>query len=243
VSGPAWTPRQGLVADVRHALARAPRSTPEERFEAWAWRALLDEDGPALLTREAAPSHVTASAIVLSPDARHTCLVLHARIGRWVQPGGHLEPEDMTLASAAAREVEEETGLRGEVVAGAVLLSRHPAPCRPGVVDWHLDVQHVLVAERAVPTVSAESRAVAWWPVDGLPADLVEGMAGVVALAVAMARRSAHHTGAPAVPLSGPTSGPPSGPTSASVTASAASPSTGTSSPILRSRAAAKPSR
>jgi 8-oxo-dGTP pyrophosphatase MutT (NUDIX family) len=222
VTGPAWTPRQGLVADVRHALARAPRGTAEQRFEAWAWRALLDEDGPALLTRQAAPSHVTASAIVLSPDARHTCLVLHGRIGRWVQPGGHLEPEDMTLASAAAREVEEETGLTGEVVADAILLSRHPAPCRPGVVDWHLDVQHVLIAEQTVPTVSPESRAVAWWPVDDLPDDLVDGMADVVAQTVEMARRAGRQ---------------------GSGVAAVSSPSAGTSSPILRSRAAAKPSR
>ena len=64
-----WRPREGLVADLRHAIARAPRDTPEERFEAWAWRALLDEHGAALLTRQAAPSHVTASAVVLSPDA------------------------------------------------------------------------------------------------------------------------------------------------------------------------------
>lgn len=237
MSGPAWTPRQGLVADVRHALARAPRDTPQERFEAWAWRALLDEDGPALLTRQAAPSHVTASAIVLSPDIRHTCLVLHGRIGRWVQPGGHLEPDDMTLASAAAREVEEETGLTGEVLADAVLLSRQPAPCRPGVVDWHLDVQHVLVADRAVPTLSPESRAVAWWPVDGLPDDLIDGMAGVVAQAVVMARRGAgQEVGTVTASSSGPSSDP--GPVSPSV-----SPSAGTSSPIRRSRAAAKPSR
>jgi ADP-ribose pyrophosphatase YjhB (NUDIX family) len=174
------------VLDVRHALARAPRDTPEERFEAWAWRALLDEDGPALLTRAAAPSHVTASAVVLSPDARQTCLVLHGRLGLWVQPGGHLEAGDMTLAMAAAREVEEETGLTGEVLPDVALLDRHRAPCRPGVVDWHLDIRHVLVAERLTPAVSGESRAVAWWDVDTLPEDLAPGVPEAVARAVTL---------------------------------------------------------
>ena len=174
-----WTPREGLVVDVRHALARAPRDSPDERFEAWAWRALLDEDGPALLTRHATPSHVTASAVVLTPDGRQTCLVLHSRIHAWVQPGGHLEPEDMTLASAAAREVEEETGLLGEVLPHIAALSRHRAPCRPEV-DWHLDVQHVLVAESQEPVVSPESRAVAWWPVHDLPAELAPGVESTV---------------------------------------------------------------
>jgi hypothetical protein len=47
-----------------------------------------------------------------------------------------------------------------------VALSRHPAPCAPGVVDWHLDVQFALVAEPDSPTVSSESQDVAWWAVE-----------------------------------------------------------------------------
>jgi 8-oxo-dGTP pyrophosphatase MutT (NUDIX family) len=180
---PPWVPREGLVADVRHAIARGPRDTPEARFEAWAWRSLLDEDGAALLTRHAAPSHVTASAIVLSPDGRRTCLVLHGRFNRWVQPGGHLEPDDMTLALAAAREVEEETGLTGVVLPEIAALSRHLAPCRPEV-DWHLDVQHVLVTDGALPVVSAESQDVRWWDVDDLPGSLAPGVPENLARAV-----------------------------------------------------------
>jgi 8-oxo-dGTP pyrophosphatase MutT (NUDIX family) len=186
-----WRPREGLVADLRHAIAHAPRDTPEERFEAWAWRALLDEHGAALLTRQAAPSHVTASAVVLSPDAALTCLVLHGRLGVWVQPGGHLEPEDMTLPLAAAREAEEETGLTGELLPDVVALSRHRAPCRPGVVDWHLDVQHALVVpDSAEPGplsyLSPESLQVAWWAVDGLPEAVAPGVVAVVERAAAL---------------------------------------------------------
>lgn len=181
---PAWLPGEHLVADVRHTIAVAPRETPEDRFEAWAWRALLDEDGPALLTRQAAPSHITASAIVLTPDARRTCLVLHGRMGLWVQPGGHLEADDLTVRGAAAREVAEETGLSGEVLPVPVVLSRHHAPCRPGVVDWHLDIQLALVTAHDAPTVSAESHDVAWFDVDDLPTDLAHGVAGNVARAV-----------------------------------------------------------
>jgi 8-oxo-dGTP pyrophosphatase MutT (NUDIX family) len=181
-----WEPRQGLVADFRHAIARAPRNTAEERFEAWAWRALLDEDGAALLTRQAAPSHVTASAVVLSPDGRLTCMVLHGRLRVWVQPGGHLEPEDVSLALAAAREVEEETGLTGKILPEVVALSRHRAPCRPGVVDWHLDVQHLLVvadqpAAGPLAFSSSETLQVAWWPVDELPESVAPGVAELVA--------------------------------------------------------------
>ncbi|HET9656620.1 MAG TPA: NUDIX domain-containing protein [Kineosporiaceae bacterium] len=187
---PTWTPGEELVADVRHTLALAPRDTAEDRFEAWAWRALLDEDGGAVLTRQAAPSHLTASAIVLSPDGLRTCLVLHRRMGLWVQPGGHFEEGDHSVREATAREVAEETGLSGEILQHPVALSRHRAPCRPEVVDWHLDIQCLLVAPDATPVVSHESRDVTWFDLRQLPSDLATGVEANVARAVRLLARS-----------------------------------------------------
>ena len=46
-----WLPGEGLVADLRHCLDAAPRDTREDRFEAWAWGAMLAETGPVALTR------------------------------------------------------------------------------------------------------------------------------------------------------------------------------------------------
>jgi 8-oxo-dGTP pyrophosphatase MutT (NUDIX family) len=58
-----------------------------------------------------APGHFTASAFVLSPDHRDVVLIHHKKLGIWVQPGGHVEPTDSDLLSAARREVLEEVGL------------------------------------------------------------------------------------------------------------------------------------
>jgi 8-oxo-dGTP pyrophosphatase MutT (NUDIX family) len=232
---PQWSPAEDLVLDLRNLLVHAPRDTAGARFEAWAWRALLDEDGPVLLTRHARPGHVTASALVLSPDAHRTCLVLHGRIGRWVQPGGHLEPGDRTLAMAAVREVREETGLTGDVLPEIACLSRHLAPCAPDV-DWHLDVQFVVVAEPRPPTVSSESRDVQWWDVDALPADLACGVENSLARALEVVRLRGQEAAGP------PSASSPAASSSGSI-ASARTSSVVPSSPMRRSRAAANPSR
>ena len=174
----------GLVDDVRRVLMLAPARDAGARFERVAWLALLESAGASLLTRAHAPAHLTASAAVLSPDGRLTCLVLHHKLQLWVQPGGHFEVGDASAAAAAAREVLEETGLSGEVLPAPALLARHPAPCAPGVVDWHLDVQHVLVTEPVAPRPSDETPEVAWWPVGELPDQTAGGVAELVQAAV-----------------------------------------------------------
>ena len=53
--------------------------------------------------------HVTGSAVVMDPQGR-ALLLFHARLGIWVQPGGHSEPGEAPH-EAALREASEESGL------------------------------------------------------------------------------------------------------------------------------------
>ncbi|MBT0768020.1 NUDIX domain-containing protein [Kineosporia sp. J2-2] len=169
-----------LLDDVGAALRDARPQSPAERFEQTAWLALLASTGDGLLRRAQAPAHLTASAAVLSPDGAQTCLVFHHKMQTWVQPGGHFEAGDPSGAAAAAREVAEETGLSGRVTPAPVLLSRHPAPCAPGVVDYHLDLQYLMLSDVVDPTPSDESPQVRWWPVHDLPRDLASGVPELV---------------------------------------------------------------
>jgi 8-oxo-dGTP pyrophosphatase MutT (NUDIX family) len=123
------------------------------------------------LARTCAPAHVTASAAIVDPVRRRLLLVLHRKVGRWLQPGGHCESTDPTLGSAALREATEESGVPGlQLVPGILQVDRHPAPCQPGVVDEHLDVRYLVVAQAdAVPVVSNESDDARWFGWDELP--------------------------------------------------------------------------
>ena len=121
--------------------------------------------------RSCAPAHVTASAAIVDPAARRILLVMHRKVGRWLQPGGHCEADDATLAAAALREATEESGIIGlRVVPGILQVDRHPAPCQPGVVDEHLDVRYLVIAPAgATPLVSDESDDVRWFDWEELP--------------------------------------------------------------------------
>ena len=85
----------------------------------------------------------------------------------------HYEPGDAGVHAAATREAREESGIAGLVVHPALVeLDRHELTGSFGRCLEHLDLRFVaVVGDDARHEVSEESLDVAWWPVDGLPAD------------------------------------------------------------------------
>ena len=127
---------------------------------------------PDGMMRACYPDHLTASTLVVAEDRSRVLLTLHAKARRWFQFGGHCEPADLTLARAALREAQEESGIDGLVLDPVpVQLSEHEVPfCHPQGGVHHLDVRFVAVAPAAaVHAVSEESVDVRWWPADALP--------------------------------------------------------------------------
>jgi 8-oxo-dGTP pyrophosphatase MutT (NUDIX family) len=130
--------------------------------------------------RSLAVGHITASCWIVNalPEGERrrgqALLTWHKRLNRWLQMGGHLEPEDRSLLEAAMREAREESGLANvRPLAGAIFdLDVHPIPERRGeAAHFHYDVRFLLEADPAEPlVVSAESREVAWVPLSGVAA-------------------------------------------------------------------------
>ncbi len=126
------------------ALVESYRPCGDERSHAMALDT-LDIDRSMWLRSEFDPGHFTASGFVGSSDGSALLLILHRKLGRWLQPGGHYEAEDATVDEAARREVFEETGLEDLTRLGTSLvrIDAHPIPARgsePGHVHFDLGV-------------------------------------------------------------------------------------------------------
>src|SRR5262249_36281979 len=104
-------PRRVNRAAVSAELASYAATHPEDAA-ALARFARLLEDTPAPFSRDQyLPGHLTCSACVLDASATRVLLLHHARLGRWLQPGGHAEPGDASPLAGALRELREEAGL------------------------------------------------------------------------------------------------------------------------------------
>ena len=132
-----------------------------------AQRALLPEP----LSRSQRAAHFTGSAVVT--DGRRVALVHHRKLGRWLQPGGHVEANDGDdLLATALREAAEETGCP---------VVPHPAAPRPLDVDvhpipsrgtepahLHLDVRFLVLTDHpeSLREDPEESSEVRWFELD-----------------------------------------------------------------------------
>lgn len=56
--------------------------------------------------------HITASGYIYSKKEKKLLLLKHKKLGKWLQPGGHVEKVDKTILDTAKREIFEETGLK-----------------------------------------------------------------------------------------------------------------------------------
>jgi 8-oxo-dGTP pyrophosphatase MutT (NUDIX family) len=157
-------------AVLRLLAAHSPHNETERAFLGQIRRFV--QETPEFHRRSTPAGHLTASAWIVDAERRHALLLHHGKLGRWLQPGGHIE-DDATLLESALREAREETGLACRAVAASVFdLDIHPIPARAHEAEHlHYDVRFLLeTAPGAQPEVSPESNAVRWFSLDEIAA-------------------------------------------------------------------------
>ncbi|MFM7063408.1 MAG: NUDIX hydrolase [Actinomycetes bacterium] len=131
---------------------------------------LLDEHGAGLADRTTSPGHLTGSAVVVDASGQRVLVLLHTKLRRWLQPGGHADG-DHELAGVALREATEETGIDGlEVVLPAVDLDVHEVDHGDALgTHLHLDLRFLVLAPPgAVVVGNHESQELRWVTLDEL---------------------------------------------------------------------------
>lgn len=152
------------------ALHRYHSDFSEERDFREAFLTLLQH--PRCFFRDHMPGHITASAWIIDEQAEFILLTLHAKLNRWLQPGGHADGDENVLG-VALREVEEETGLKGlkPLQESVFDIDVHTIPARKDFPEHlHYDVRFLFRASREEPLIiTSESHALAWKHVSDLP--------------------------------------------------------------------------
>ena len=108
--------------------------------------------------------HVTGSAWIVSEEGSQVVLVHHAKLGKWVQPGGHCDGQSDVL-QVALRETREETGLEAAPLGCGVFdVDVHEIPEYWNTpAHLHFDVRFLLQADaKHSLLLSDESHAVRW---------------------------------------------------------------------------------
>lgn len=143
----------------------APSSQAERAH--WDRLTALAAAGPDAFSRSTAlGGHITASALVLSPDGRDALLTHHRKLDMWLQLGGHCDGI-MDTAFVALKEAYEESGLPRIVpLSGDIFdIDILPVPAFGAEpAHLHYDVRYLMQADATAFTVLPESHDLAWVP-------------------------------------------------------------------------------
>jgi 8-oxo-dGTP pyrophosphatase MutT (NUDIX family) len=123
---------------------------------------------PRCFHRDFLPGHITGSAWIIDVEHRQVLLTHHAKLNKWLQPGGHADGDENILR-VALREAEEETGLNAfSVIGGKNIfdIDIHTIPARKDFPEHlHYDIRIAVTVDAALPLqITEESHDLRWAP-------------------------------------------------------------------------------
>lgn len=156
-----------LTVATERLLAEHQTDDPLEAEHLRRMRQLLWTGTEAFSRSHFVPGHFTASAFVVSEDRKSVLLILHRKLKRWLQPGGHVDADDDGPLAAAIREVREETGLNDVRPVGDGLLDVdvHGIPALGNEPPHeHFDLRFCLTTSETGTEGSDEIEGLRWVP-------------------------------------------------------------------------------
>lgn len=117
--------------------------------------------------RDHLPGHITGSTWIVDEELEHVLLTHHAKLLKWLQPGGHADG-DADVRRVAMREAEEETGITTFTILQKSIfdIDIHPIPARKDFpAHDHYDIRFLVQASRKEPLIiTEESNDLQWIP-------------------------------------------------------------------------------
>lgn len=121
--------------------------------------------------RDHLPGHITGSAWIIDQTREYVLLTHHAKLNKWLQPGGHADGDENVLR-VALREAEEETGVKNFRLLQEEIfdIDIHPIPARKDMIAHdHYDIRFLLQADRNDPLIiTEESHDLGWIKIEAL---------------------------------------------------------------------------
>lgn len=184
-----------MIDPIRFDLDRfEPRDDAERGHLARMHRLLADAGERATRRDHFEPGHFTASAFVLSPAGDRVLLIHHAKLNRWLQPGGHIDATDATPIDAARRELLEEAGVAETTAIGGLFdVDVHPIPPNPKrgePAHEHFDLRYLLEAKSDRVVAASDALAARWAAIEELASAEDASVARAAAKLAAAAGRS-----------------------------------------------------
>jgi 8-oxo-dGTP pyrophosphatase MutT (NUDIX family) len=151
------------------ALTNYTTRFKEEKSFAGDFLKLLEHD--RAFHRDHLPGHITGSAWIVDTARTSVLLTHHAKLDKWLQPGGHADGDENVLG-VALREAEEETGLKSFKLLhpGIFDLDIHTIPVRKDFPEHlHYDIRFMFEADpNEELIITDESQDLKWVPLNQL---------------------------------------------------------------------------
>jgi 8-oxo-dGTP pyrophosphatase MutT (NUDIX family) len=151
--------RLGLIESIKKYSTAFPE---EEKFKN-EFLTLLDH--PRSFHRDHLPGHITGSSWIVNENFSRVLMIFHAKLNRWLQPGGHADGQE-DVANVALREAVEETGITKfiNLLPSFFDLDIHAIPTRKDFPEhYHYDIRFLLQASESEKLmISDESVDLRW---------------------------------------------------------------------------------